>query len=51
MGFKNDNNYNNYNRVPGARGGVENNGSSNQRRHTQGQEKRRPRQLMSWEKI
>ena len=41
---------NNYNRVPGA-GGWESkqSGSSNQRGHTQGLEKRRPSTLIMWE--
>ena len=43
-------NYYNYNRVPGAAGGSKKSGSSNQRRHTQGREKRRPSTLMLWEK-
>ena len=32
-----------------CRGNVENNGSSNQRRHTQGRDKMRPSTLMLWE--
>ena len=42
-----NNNSNNYNdRAPGATGGSKESGSSNQRRHTQGWEKRRPSTLM-----
>ena len=46
----NNNNNNNNNRVPGAAEGSKKLGSSNQPRHTQGREKRRPSTLMLWEK-
>ena len=43
----NNNNNNSYNRVPGALGEMsKNNGSSTQRRHLQGREKRRLSTLM-----
>ena len=45
----NNNNNNNNNRVPGAAEGSKKLGSSNQPRHTQGREKRRPSTLMLWE--
>ena len=49
-GAVHNNNNNNNNHVPGPAGGSEKLGSSNQPRHTQGREKRRPSTLMLWEK-
>ena len=44
-----NNNNNNNNGVPGAAGGSETLDSSNQPRHAQGREKRRPSTQMLWE--